>query len=185
MIVIFLAHNVGVAISLIEYSTDCSAPFIKKYGSTSGMGQVQNGHLYLRYRSNSQKTKQRSEKSLQTTSLCYSIAKSTLKTLLTFSEGQENQTCKFRFCSSSFFFFFSIRHNSKTIWFVKILNIPNGWSSTVDYSYWFLASSELQLASYGLKTVANTLHILLHTLLKFSRNNCVGVACMFRSHPYN
>ena len=41
--------------------------------------------LYIRYRSSSQNTKLRSAKTLQTTSLCYSNAKSTLKVPLTFS----------------------------------------------------------------------------------------------------
>ena len=43
-----------------------------------GMGQVQNGRLYIGYRSSPQKDKQRSAKSLQSTSLGYSIAKSAL-----------------------------------------------------------------------------------------------------------
>ena len=75
------------------------------------MAQVQNGRLYIRYRSNSKKkTKQRSEKSLQTTSLCYSIAKSSLKPPLTFSKVEKTKRENFDFVHllSSFFFFFSI-----------------------------------------------------------------------------
>ena len=110
-----------------------------------GMGQVQNGRLYIRYRSNSQKTKQRNEKSLETISLCYSIAKSTLKTPLTFSKVEKTKHENFAFVhllllsSFVFFFFFfcSVKHNSKIILFVKILNIPNSKSFTVDYSYRF------------------------------------------------
>ena len=74
------------------------------------MAEVQNGRLYIRYRSNSQKTKQRGEKSLQTTSLCYSIAKSTLKTPLTFSKVDKTKHENFDFVhllSSSFFLFLS------------------------------------------------------------------------------
>ena len=77
--------------------------------SRSTMVQVQNGLLYIRYRSNSpKKTKQRSDKSLKTTSLCYSIAKSTLKTLLTFSKVEKTKHEIFDFVyllssSSSFF----------------------------------------------------------------------------------
>ena len=41
---------------------------------------------------------------------------------------------------------------------------------------------ELRLASYGLKTVSNTLRVLLRTLLSFSRNNCVGMAHMVWPH---
>ena len=147
------------------------------------MAQVQNGRLYIRYKSNSQKTKQRSEKSLQTTSFCYSIAKSILKTPPTFSKVEKTKHENFDFVhllSSSF-----IKHNSKTIRCVQILNIPNDCSANVDYSYMFWAVYELRLVSYGLKTVSNTLHVLLRTLLIFSRNNCVGMARMVRPHLDN
>ena len=45
------------------------------------------------------------------------------------------------FLLSSFFFFLLsfIRHNSKTIRCVKILNIPNDCSANGDYSYMFLS----------------------------------------------
>ena len=69
---------------------------IKKYDSTSYLtiGQVQTSRLY--------KTKQRSAKSLQTASVFYSNAKSTLNVQV----GWENQTWKFWICYhlSSFFF---------------------------------------------------------------------------------
>ena len=139
------------------------------------------------------KTKQRSEKSLQTTSLCYSIAISTLKTPLTFSKVEKTKHENFDFVhllssSSSFFFFFFfffIKHNSKTIQCVQILNIPNDCSAHGDYSYRFWAVYELRLASYSLKTVSNTLRVLLRTLLSFSRNDCVGMARMVRPHLDN
>ena len=44
---------------------------------------------------------------------------------------------------------------------------------------------DLRLESYGLKTVSNTLRVLLRTLLSFSRNNCVGMARMVRPHLDN
>ena len=93
----------------------------------------------------------------------------------------------FFFLSSSLFFFlfFSMKHNSKSIQFVKILNIPNSWSFTVDYSFRFSALCELRLASYGPETVADMLRVLLRVLLRFSHNNCVVVACMVRPHPDN
>ena len=122
------------------------------------MGQVQNGRLYIRYRSNFPETKQRSEKSLQTTSFCYSIAKSIRKTLLTFSKVEKTKHENFDFVHLlSLFFFFSIKHNSKTIRCMQILSIPNDCSANEDYSYLFGAVYELRLASYGLKTVSNTL----------------------------
>ena len=47
-------------------------------------GAGSNGHLYIRYRSSYQKNKAEECKSLQTTSLCYFIAKSTQTFPLTF-----------------------------------------------------------------------------------------------------
>ena len=133
------------------------------------------------------------KKSLQTTSLCYSIAKSTLKTPLTFSKVEKTKHENFDFVhllssSSSFFFFFfffSIKHNSKTIQCVQILRIPNDCSANEDYSYMFWAVYELWLASYGLKTVSNTLRVLLRMLVSFSHNNCVGMARIVRPHLDN
>ena len=124
------------------------------------------------------------KKSLQTTSLCYSIAKSTLKTPLTFSKVEKTKHKNFDFVHllSSFSF---IKHNSKTIRCVQILRTPNDCSDNVDYSYMFWAVYELRLVSYGLKTVSNTLRVLLRTLLSFSRNNCVGMARMVRPHLDN
>ena len=49
------------------------------------MGQVKNGRLYIRYRSSSQKNKAKELKSLHTTSLGCSNAKSTVKVSLTFN----------------------------------------------------------------------------------------------------
>ena len=119
-----------------------------------------------------QKMKQRIERSLQTTSLCYCFAKSTLKPPLTLAKSNKpNMKISLLFIFflrlSFSSLFFSIKLNSKTIRFVKILNIPKGWSLTVDYSYWFSTSCELRLASYGLKTVTNTRRVLLHMLLSF------------------
>ena len=123
------------------------------------MEQVQNGRLYIRYTSNSQKTKQRSEKSLQTTSLCYSIAKPTLKSTLTFSTVEKTKHENFDFVHllSSFFFllsssfFFSIRHNSKTVRWMQILSMPKIPLLMKIILPCFWAVYELRLASYGLK----------------------------------
>ena len=155
------------------------------------MEQVQNGRLYIRYRSNSQKNEAEEWKCFQTTSICYSFAKSSLKSLINFSKVEKTKHENFDFVhllSSSFFFFlvssffFSIRHNSKTIRCLKILCIPNDCSANEDYSYLFWAVYELRLASSGLKTVSNTLRVLLRTLLNFSWNNCMGMARMVRPH---
>ena len=71
------------------------------------------------------KTKQTGEKSSQATSPGYSIAKSTLKVPLTLNKVEKTKVENFGFVhllSSSFFF--SIKHNSKTIRRVQILHIP-------------------------------------------------------------
>ena len=94
--------------------------YIKKYGSTSqlGMAQVQNGRLYISIGATPKKTKQRSEKSLQTTLLCYSIAKSTLKTTLTFSKVKKTKHENFDFVSllSSSFLFHQAELENYTVW---------------------------------------------------------------------
>ena len=95
------------------------------------------------------------------------IAKFTLITPLTVSKVEKPKikiSLLFIFFLS---FFFSATYNSKTIRCVRILNIPKGWYATGDHSYWFSASCELRLASYGLKTVANMVSVLVHTLLSF------------------
>ena len=151
------------------------------------MGQFQNGHLYVRYRSNLKKKRSRGVKSLQTTNtlLFYYCCKSTQKTPLTLKKVEKTKHENFEFVhflsSSSFFFF--ITHNSKTIQWVQILSIPSDCYANEDYSYLFWAVYKLRLVSYGPKTVAHMLCSLLCTLLNFSHNNCVGMARMVRPHP--
>ena len=61
------------------------------------MGQVQNGRLYIRYRSSSHKNEAEERKKLtEYISLLY-IAKSTLKTLLTFSKVEKTKHESFNF----------------------------------------------------------------------------------------
>ena len=120
--------------------------------------------------------KQRTVKSLQTTSPCYSNAKSTLKVPLTFNRVKKTKHKNFNFVlflSSPFFF---ARHNSKCKQCMQISNIPNNCAANLLHSYLFWASCELWVASYSLKTFPKSLCILMRTLLGFSRNNCVGVA---------
>ena len=85
------------------------------------MAQVQNGRLYIRYRSSShKKTKQRSEKKLTDyiTSLFY-IAKSTLKTPLTFSKVEKTQHENFDFVHllSSFLLLLLLLSSSSFLFF--------------------------------------------------------------------
>ena len=96
------------------------------------MGQVQNGRLYFRYRSSSQKNEAEERKKTYRIHLfALYIAKSTLKTPLTFSKVEKTKHANFDFVhllssSSLFFFFFSFKHKLKSIRLVKTLNIPNG-----------------------------------------------------------
>ena len=77
---------------------------IGKYGSTFyvGMGQVQNGHLYLRYASSSVITTAKRDKHLQTKSLCYSIVKNAPRVLLVHIKANKT-TRNFDFLFLSFF----------------------------------------------------------------------------------
>ena len=109
--------------------------------------------VYIRYRSSYQKNKvEECKKPKDYIYYCYSNAKWTSIVSVTFYQNLigENQTWKFRFCSSSLFFFF-IMHNSNTIRRVRILCILNNRSASVDLFSLFWASCELRMASYGLK----------------------------------
>ena len=48
----------------------------------------------------------------------------------------------------------SVTHNSKTIRCMKILYIPNDFSTTGHLLFWFGAAYELRLESYGQETVS-------------------------------
>ena len=79
------------------------------------------------------KTKQRSAKRLQTTSLGYSIAKSTLQVPLTFNKAEKTKRENVNFVHLLSFFFLSsssVTHNSKTTRCMQILYIPNDCSAT-------------------------------------------------------
>ena len=78
--------------------------FIKMFGSTLyiGIGQVQNGHLYLRHGSSSMRTTAKWDQT-QTKSLYYWIAKCPNSSASPY-KSWEKQTWKFRFCYPSFFF---------------------------------------------------------------------------------
>ena len=123
--------------------------------------------------------KQRSSKSLQTNFLWYSNAKSTLKVPPTSNKVEKTKLENFNFVH---FCFFLARRNSKTIQSWWILNIPNDCLANLLHSYLFWASCKVWVASYGLKTVPKSLHIVVRTLLGFSDKNCVGVAHTVRPH---
>ena len=96
----------------------------------------------MEYRSSSTKTKQKNTKSLQTTSLCHSIDKSTSQDLVTVFRVEKTKREKFVFVHLSFFLF--IMHNSNTIRCIRILYTLLFWSG---------AMCRLRLVSYGHKTV--------------------------------
>ena len=128
------------------------------------------------------KTKQRRWKGLQTTSLCYCNAKYTLKVPVTFNKVRKTKHKNFYLFIFFFFLsFFFARHNSKSIQSLWILNIPNDCSANL-YILTFWALCELQVVSYGLKTVPRSLYILMCMLLGFSCINCMGGARIVRPH---
>ena len=80
--------------------------------------QVQNGHLYIRYRRNFQKNEAEECEKLTDYILYYSNARSTLLVLLAFIKFKKAKCENFNFAHRSSFclsFFFSIKHNLKTI----------------------------------------------------------------------
>ena len=135
--------------------------------------------------------KQRSSKNLWETFHCYSNAKPTLLVPLTFNRFEKTKLKRFIFVqllSSSFFFFFFFflsfffhKNNSKSIRYLRTINIYMYWTALLTF-YLFWALCELQVASYSLKTVPKSLRVFMSTLLGFSRNNYVGVASMVRPH---
>ena len=94
---------------------------IKKYGRTSfsGMGQVQNGFLYMKYKSISHKTEAGKLKSIQTISLCYSDVKSPLLVPLTFNRVYKTKHENFNF--NHLLSSFLPMHKLKTIRSMQIL----------------------------------------------------------------
>ena len=116
------------------------------------MGQVQNGHLPIRYSSSSKKNNAEKFKGVHTISLCCSIAKSTLYISSTnLWQGRENQHWKFQFRSSSFFLLLLFLHTKfkNDMVYVNIMYIPNDYSANGDHFYQFKAAGELQLESFA------------------------------------
>ena len=135
------------------------------------MGQAQNGRLYIKYRSSFQKkkTNRRCAKSLQTTSICNSNAKSTLKVT---KAKHKNLN----------FVHFLYRKGPDCLMCQITGKCPVYCSGNLSHSNLFWGSCELWVVSYGPTTVPKSLCALIQTLLGFSHNNFVGVACIVRSH---
>ena len=123
---------------------------------------------------------QRSSKSLQTTSPCYSNAKSALKVSLTFNKVEKT---KLEISILFIFFlllssFFLAKHNPKSIVFSNFKHTKRLPIANLLHSYLFCALCDVRVVSYGLKTVPKSLCVLTRTLLGFSCNNCVGHTCL-------
>ena len=97
------------------------------------MGQVQNGHLYIKYRSSSIKNEANEFKKLTDyVPLLFFCSIHSINSA-NLSQSWENQTWKFELCllfSSSF-----ITHNSRTIQCMQILYIPNDFSATGHFPF--------------------------------------------------
>ena len=86
---------------------------------------------------------------------------------------------KFLICLPSFFF--SIKLNSKTIWWMQILNTQIDCFANRDHSYTCLKLC----VSHVFRVMASKLfqkHVLICIVPDFSRNDFVGVACIVRPH---
>ena len=111
-----LDMNPSVTNMIRKIATHCSEQGYAISRSTvvflkSRLGQVYNGHLYIRYRRGSQKNKAESSKNLQTTSLFHSNAKTTLTVLLTFNKVEKTKVENFDFVFFFLLLFFLARHN--------------------------------------------------------------------------
>ena len=85
---------------------------IREYYSVE-IGQVQNGLLYLRYGSSSEKTTVKRAKTLTEKTICYTIVKNDPRVLLPHSEAEKRKLEIFDFVILSFFFFFFITCTQK------------------------------------------------------------------------
>ena len=120
----------------------------------------------IRYRCSSQKNKAEECKSLQTTSLCYSIAKSTPQVLLTFIKFQKTKHEYFNTVNFLSFFLllssYSATHNFKTIrhmWLIYISNdriiyISNDCSAAGYLPFLVWGSVRATTSDYGHETVS-------------------------------
>ena len=116
-------------------------------------------------------TKQRSSKTLQTTSVRQSNANSTLKPPLTFNEVEKTKHENFDFVC--FFFVHFARHNSKSIRCMRVLKCP----TTVLLTYYIPICFEFRV-SYEWRVMPNNFpkapsRACAYTLIGFSRNNRV------------
>ena len=128
-------------------------------------------HLALKkiYRNSSLKPKQRSSKSLHTTFLCYSNAKSTLSSTFNRVEkiNLESSVLLIFFLLLSSFFFH--RHNRKSIWSLQILNILSDCSANLLHSYYFWALCEVRVRVMAQKlSLSRFAFACVRTLLGFS-----------------
>ena len=151
------------------------------------VGNFQRVQMFLYCSSQKKWNRGAQEAYIVLTSLCYSNAKLTVKVLLTFNKV-ETKVGNFDFVHLFCFLFF-LFHNksSKSIWSLRVSNIPNDYclaNLLLYFTFLFWASCELWVLSYSIKTVhaCKSLRILMRTFLGFLRNNCVGVARIVMPH---
>ena len=113
--VLYDKYRMGGAIDTHMQNTKMGIGIIRKYDSTfyEGMGQVKNGHLYLRYESSSKKTTTNWAKTLtdkknfailflrMPQEFCYPI------------QNLREENLKIQFCDPSFFFFLTLYVSNK------------------------------------------------------------------------
>ena len=93
-----------------------------------GMGQVQNGRLYLRYESSSVITIAKCDETVTGKNPWLNYCKKSPRSFATPHKSWEKQTWKLWFCYPSLFFF--ITHNSKTITCIWMFYMSNKSSTT-------------------------------------------------------
>ena len=77
------------------------------------------------------KTKQTNAKSLQSTTLCYSIAKSTVEVSLTFLKVEKTKHESFNFVSFSFFIMHSSKLYKVFVYIVRTGQLLSYWGSSL------------------------------------------------------
>ena len=94
---------------IFNVSVSGSTTDIKKYGSAFyvGIGQVKNGHLYLRYGSNSKKTTAKCNKTVTDKKACLYYCKNVPGVQLSHTKAEKNklENLNIVILHSSFFFF--------------------------------------------------------------------------------
>ena len=125
-----------ITIVVCSFPTEGCKVCIRKFGNNSyvGMGQVQNGVLYLRYRNDSTITKAERCKAFKHKMLLLMYCTECFQASANHSQSQENPLQKkYLYCYSSSLFF--IMHNLKTIGCIRMFYISNICSTIKDLPF--------------------------------------------------